>query len=785
MTAWLLLAAALLQHPFGEPPVAVLGSAPEPECLGGEWRLLGPVTPARERNAGLLSRAQLAGMQPGAPWPALDEPFADAGGLRLLWRDADVGRIARAQAARFPHPREIVGIESGRVLLTEFPQLDASDAPRAALLYRPVYAREATALAVQLLGGGAARLWVNGRLAAELPEGAALPVVQGIQLAKGLNHLLFETAAPAAGPWWIELRQRHPLTQPAIDRAIDAGMRWLLARQYADGSWPGWAGYPSGTTALALLALLKSGLPASHPSARRAIEAMRRDPPQHTYSTAIALMALQAAGDRAHDDWMRDMAHDLIAWQEGNGLWGYPGGGGGDLSNTQFAALGLRAAEQRGIEVPRATWRELRDATMSCRPGGRRGVGTGENGRSGFGYFFDSGSTLSMTAAGVATLLICGEGMDEPLDRRVRAAVEDGLDWLGRNCPHHGFLSSGDSWTLYMLYGLERAGAIARVETFADHAWYPEGAAWLLERQGANGGWLGRAESVVDTSFALLFLTRATSKAAVTQPGGDQGAGRLFVSSPDDGPLVLRAALRETLDLWVDSGSPDFASYARVVYSVRPPGGEWRPVAGGATKRFDARVALDEPGVWQARATAFCHDGRAVGSGTIEVGWLIAPAAPVPGDGAEYPPDANLLQAGACRAEASSMAPNGGPAGACDGRPETRWMCAEDDRTPWLELRPRRRVAGGVLVLRAVSWLPSDDESEPQPARIRVTVNGGEPILAELADRWPPAWIVDLGGTAAVESLRIEILEARRGRLGACSVGFGEVEIHAGAQGGR
>lgn len=782
MPAALALAILLGQFPFGEPPQEVLRSEPEAAWAGGAWRMLGPLPRGEERgDASVLSRAALLAMRAGEPWPVLEEPFAVREGVPLLWRDVDLAAIADAAADEFVHPRARRGLETGRVELARIPVLHDAEQPRAALFHRSILAREEAIVQGELRGRGATRLWLNGALAAELPAGAPPPARCELRLARGLNHLVIETAAPAGAEWWFELRHQQPLTQPSIDRAIASGVRFLLSRQQPDGAWPTYSGYRSGTTALALLALLKSELPRQHVAAQRALAALRRDPPDQTYSLALALLAVHAFADPAHDAWIEEMAGDLVEWQHANGLWGYPAGDG-DLSNTQFAALALNAAAMRGIEIPRDTWRELAQATLACRPALAGGAATRAR-ATGFGYALNGSAYASMTAAGVGTLQICADRLGEDVGRRALAGRDGGLAWLAENCPLHFALEDGNSWTTYMLYGLERAGALTKHEHFGPHPWYPEGAAWLLERQRGNGAWTQGSGSDVDTAFALLFLTRATAKAAITQPDGGSGAGRLFVSSPADGPLILRAALGARLELWVDAQSQDFRRFARVIYWLRAPGGNWEPIPGGPSKRFDAWASLDRPGVWHARASAFLHDGSSLGSGTLEIAHeTIAPGAPAAAD-LEFDPAANLLRGGHCRAEASSSVPGTGAYQTCDLSLETRWLCAPGDAAPWLELRPERRVRGRHVVLRPPAWQPQDSEQQPLPARVRVVVNGTDARVLELQHAPPVRWALDLGAITEVRTLRIEILAAHRGSLGACSVGFGEIEVHEAAIG--
>ena len=69
---------------------------------------------------------------------------------------------------------------------------------------------------------------------------------------------------------------------------------------------------------------------------------------------------------------------------------------------------------------------------------------------------------------------------------------------------------------LYYLYGLERMGMLADRRFIGSHDWYKQGADLLLEKQTAAGAWGNH----VPTSFAILFLKRATRGPAVQTTGG-------------------------------------------------------------------------------------------------------------------------------------------------------------------------------------------------------------------------------------------------------------------------
>lgn len=772
-----------VQAPSAAPAQEVLRADPTPRAVGGAWRALGPLAQAGAPSAAsaLPPEREISSLRAGQPWTPRQHFTAADGGL-LAWQDVELEVVVAQAAAELIHPPLPYGLGTGvvepRRLLPRAAALESGPA-LAAYFHRTVLAREATREDCLLVAEGGARVWCNGELVADADPGAAPPAQPlkfTLPLEAGLNHLVIKSAT-AGGAWSFELQQAEPLSQPRIDRAIQDGTRYLLERQLVDGSWQEHPEYGVGASALATYALLKSGVPPTHAAVQRALALLRARPAAHTYSMALALLALVAAGDPADDERILEWADELAAWQEPTGMWGYPSGG--DLSNTQYAALGLWAAAKRGHAAPDETWRDLTEAVLACQAerNGRGRARTGANAAQarGFAYVMNSdGATPSMTAAGIGTLAICLEHLpDGELARRAREAIAAGSAWLGENCVPHGIGGDAGSWINYTLYGLERAGALTRQEKFGAHPWYPEGAEWLLARQRANGGW-APADSNVSTSFALLFLARATAKAAVTREGGGSAEKRLLASDPAEGPLRLRVALGDEAHLWIDATTPDFARIARVVYWVRPPGGEWQRLEGGRTKRFDARQALDAPGQWLVRASAFLHDGATFGSGTLEIGQAEA-GRMVGADAGVREAErgaANLLPTGSPQARASSGAADF----AVDRSYATRWHCAESDAAPWLEVELERRVQVNRIALCPAAWEPSDPALRVAPERVTVRVNGGAPRHLELPPPVIGRVVLDLGETVLLRTLRVEILSLRNGALGAAAAGFGEIE---------
>jgi len=193
-----------------------------------------------------------------------------------------------------------------------------------------------------------------------------------------------------------------PVFAPAVDKkAVDAAVKkavkFLKSQQKPDGSWTGLRakGFPMGYTALALLALLKAGVPPDDECIKKGFDYLRKLPFQKVYSVSLLILALEALyeppslkkmkeagkkGDlsdwktevcktpqkRAQDHfkkkakrfdkaWLKRAVKWLLKVRNKEGIWRYPHGGY-DHSNTQYALLALCAAKRLGIKISPDVW---------------------------------------------------------------------------------------------------------------------------------------------------------------------------------------------------------------------------------------------------------------------------------------------------------------------------------------------------------------------------------------------------------------------------------------------
>lgn len=351
--------------------------------------------------------------------------------------------------------------------------------------------------------------------------------------------------ALTVGMFATSVARGQDLSSQEVLDSIEAGKRYLVSRQNADGSWSNNFGKIA-PTSLAVLALIYSDVDTDAAPVRRGLEYLRsvKDSDfrgaQQTYETSLIIMALAAAKeprrDRARLMSLTDALEkgQLRGRQPGAGLWTYSLGGGlgvfgGDRSNGQFAVLGLREAVYAGIPVERDTWRNV----------GQHWIGS-QNGDGGWDYSpnaaMGNGSYGSMTVAGIATLNIlksvlrddnlqkdgtpdcCGT---REFDDEIDPALEKAYRWMqGRFSVSHNPGFGGN--VLYYLYGVERAGRLSGRRFFGDRDWYREGADWLIDQQTPrDGGWRGvgsgESDPIIGTSFALLFLSKGLAPVLINK----------------------------------------------------------------------------------------------------------------------------------------------------------------------------------------------------------------------------------------------------------------------------
>jgi hypothetical protein len=371
-----------------------------------------------------------------------------------------------------------------------------------------------------------------------------------------------------------------------VNEAIDRGVAWLKERQGTDGSFGVIGGdvnyeggsdiyrYPHGPTALALLTLLKCGVPPDDPVVARGFKCLERlgRIPESTYEIATLMLAVEARtnqvkrerkleairrmqakpGEKVDLDvklprrdlaWMKELADGLVQrWKDGAWRYGIGRsvpGGDRDMSNTQLAMLALYTASRCGVKVPTQIvqqtilWTlEQQEATGPEQPryvpeGVDREYAPAVDHARGWAYIRGSterteGNVTGTMTTGGLIVLITGRTLLEresprlakAMSAQIDVGIHDGLAWLDKNYRVDTNPPSGGSYHLMYLYGLERVGDLLRVHLIGSHDWYDTGARWLLEHQIADGRWYKedthKPYNLLNTCFALLFLEKAS-----------------------------------------------------------------------------------------------------------------------------------------------------------------------------------------------------------------------------------------------------------------------------------
>lgn len=758
------------------------------------WRVLLPLV--HPVGADVTTSAgpedELARMAAGGPGPDLTRTFAAKGGTSVGWRSLP----GRAQDGPLADQRRIDLAKVGKGLPAD---------NVVAYLHRTIEVRGPLEFPITLGSDDGLRLWLNGELLVDASLARGLSPAQHsptLKLLPGTNHLLAKVKN-IGGAWAFQMGYAAPFdglarvaAQGDINRSIERGLAWLCAEQEIDGSWRSHADFGGGMTALALYTLLKCGVAQDHPASRRALARLLAGTPTRTYAAACELLALNALHQEEQRGRIADLAVALDDWRIGG--YAYPDGDV-DLSNTQYAVLGLRAAAQAGVPVSKKTWQELAYVALDH-----------QTVDGGFSYHPGGSATGSMTCAGLGVLSICLEQLGEndrlppTRMRQAEKALEAGTRWLAlhwdlsKNPTGNG----GDAgWYYYYLYGLERFGGVRGLERIGEREWYWEGAREILARQGDLGEWSSHGDPQASTCFALLFLKRATapstgeSSAAQRSYGREDRSAEVSLMASGDAPLSLWTAgfgdaLRREA-AWPESEggglrvvSVEYLEAERVL--ARVEGDPFRPAG---AERFGARVNLETNGVHEifARVTLALPEPLgttrvveshplAIPVSAVEPAWLAAYA---------LDPSRNLLRSTRVEARASSeFDGNWTPGHAVDDRAGTGWLTKADDSERRLTLELAKPVkADRILLSHARTDLHADDDCA-RARTVELYVNRRKtPVMIELDPNVQRKTEYVFERSEAVRSLEIVVVDVLPGRRWVSSVGFSEVELRYAKEG--
>lgn len=615
--------------------------------------------------------------------------------------------------------------------------------------------------------------------------------------------------------------QNQAQFQNRVDTAIDNGIRYLLNYQCRDGSWGYHASmFPGGQTALCAYTLMKCGIPTSHPALQRAFAYLDQLEPIETYTLACLLMAYEAAQNVNYKPRMQQLLNTLVGANE-RGLWSYPytwndpwraEKGLIDLSNTQFAVLGMRAAHKAGIDVPAALWKQVLESGLKFQetirivdasgPARKEGAtGTGKIPIGGFSYRAGEGAFGSMTAAGICVIKIGTESLGKTLSaaqlRTLQNSIDAGVNWLAENFTVSANPKHGD-WVYYYLYGLERVGAFLKIEKIGEHDWYREGAAWLLGKQGNDGAWSEYDHAEADTCFALLFLKRATA-AVIT--GNDTKAPKdLYISEAPANAVNMRATGNNKLRAWISG----FGDAAKKQYGAGAIGG--LRVA-RVDYIIDGKIVQSVPGnpskPWRDEKFLLEYEFFTTGKHKVSAAaQLVDPAAPaeekeptiaIYASGFEVNVESVLndwmLPAARSRSRnlmltigktttASSQA-NGGetPPRASDGLESSRWLFAANDAHPALTIELQSTVKANTIVLSQAYNKPASAGLFDKITQVEIVINNQKPQRFDLDpdDMKPTA--IPLGKIFTITRIEVRVVARVKNGAQPGIGGFSEITL--------
>jgi hypothetical protein len=313
----------------------------------------------------------------------------------------------------------------------------------------------------------------------------------------------------------------------------------------------------AGESAMIALGLMKADVPSSHPAVQSCLTRVRNRfttssyEPEYrdghgNYEAAAAVMALATENVESNRGLIGLIASYLIGHQNANGSWDYVHRTQGDTSISQYAVLGLWEAENAGADVPPSTWDRAASWFMSV-----------QSGAGSWNYHRDDPGrpeTCSMTAAGVGSLLICQRQLDRyrqthkgssallkalvaegtqgdyhpsNSNATLDQAIKRGVAWLSANyAPANAGLAGQTPY--YMLYGIERIGALADRQALGKVDWYARGREFIVSTQRENGSWDSNFGPELNTVWAILFMTKSTAKTIQRIQIRRLGAGTLL-----------------------------------------------------------------------------------------------------------------------------------------------------------------------------------------------------------------------------------------------------------------
>lgn len=343
-----------------------------------------------------------------------------------------------------------------------------------------------------------------------------------------------------------------------MDAAIEKAKRFIYRHQSMDGRWEtdpsrvgdddNWQKMQGSTyggyTALCTYALLAAGESPNDPRIKSAVDFLKHVELIGVYATAMRLQVwlliphesteIKALIHKDADFLLNGVNVKADVRGSNDGLWDYLGKGlRVDHSVSQYGVLGLWAAEQTGaVDVATPKWKLFESAwRRDQQPDG------------GWSYDWNGERTLSMTAAGVASLFITADYLHAEegiacLGTLTNPWIDRGLNWIDT---HYDEVYD----STYAMYGVERIGAASGYKFFGKHDWFLDLTEKLITTQDKDGSWSSSypgMQQLDATCFALLFMARGEAPVLMNKLDYHLHApipGKPVILPPTSGPTLM------------------------------------------------------------------------------------------------------------------------------------------------------------------------------------------------------------------------------------------------------
>lgn len=327
--------------------------------------------------------------------------------------------------------------------------------------------------------------------------------------------------------------------------------------------------------------LVRNGIAAAK---RIAAEVSREAHHKSHYQSAVSIMLLCEISASRFASELNTFKRFYDEHQMSHGGYGYPGDQLGDVSQTQYAILGIWTLDRNGIKLDYArvqralNWlRIVQDVSGPWPYHGKVPI-SGQLVR-------QEKTSMSMAMAGAASLLIGGDALrvwgetvededpgivglpkavkiykeDVNVERRKRAKIPSQtllgpVEHMERWRQQHPETYGGNMlWWFYLIYTTERYESFLEIAKGlpADKspAWYNNIVTELIRMQNAeNGGWDVKASTngAISTAFAILFLIRSTQKSLGSGASATTIGGYGFGDNVTDAQLINGQSVTKT-----------------------------------------------------------------------------------------------------------------------------------------------------------------------------------------------------------------------------------------------